>query len=229
MKVSDAKLKGLMDGKLFYVSQLQEKKDGMRNDIVRLSTVSFFAHFYVLNLWRYDMELSDGCLELIQKLSLKIDDIEKVLQLLLANSMLDNIDETVNHLQTGTMIQHESKVFFWESERSINIEVSEMILSYGLEPKGFKSINGIEVLMIEVPEKASITIRGLKQICSIIKSVYKEIEPLFIYKTLGSMQKKSILLEDISYGVEKKELRLKHEEKKNVNKQSTIEKIRSIY
>ena len=47
MKVSDAKLKGLMDGKLFYVSQLQEKKDGMRNDIVRLSTVSFFAYFYI--------------------------------------------------------------------------------------------------------------------------------------------------------------------------------------
>ena len=83
--------------------------------------------------------------------------------------------------------------------------------------------------MIEVPEKASITIRGLKQICSIIKSVYKEIEPLFIYKTLGNMQKKSILQENISYGVEKKELHLKHGEKKNVNKQSTIEKIRSIY
>ena len=78
------------------------------------------------------MKLSDECLELIQKLSLKVDDIEKVLQLLLANSMLDNIDETVNRLQTGTMMQHESEVFFWESERSINIEVSEMILSYGL-------------------------------------------------------------------------------------------------
>lgn len=47
MKISDAKLKGLMDGKLFYVSQLQEKKDRMRNGIVRLSTVSFFAYFYV--------------------------------------------------------------------------------------------------------------------------------------------------------------------------------------
>ena len=46
-RISDAKLKGLMDGKLFYVSQLQEKKDGMKNDIVQLSTVSFFAFFYI--------------------------------------------------------------------------------------------------------------------------------------------------------------------------------------
>lgn len=56
------------------------------------------------------MELSDECLGVIQKLSLKIDDIENVLQLLLANSMLDNIDATVNRLQTGTMMQHESEV-----------------------------------------------------------------------------------------------------------------------
>lgn len=135
------------------------------------------------------MKSTSDCLDLIERLNIRIDDIEKLLQLLLINNLLDDAESVIK-----------------TSESSIDSDVSKTILKYGLEPEGFKNINDVEVFIIGVPDKTKITINDLIQICSVVKSVYPKTEPLFMYKTINGMQRKRILQENISFSVKGREL-----------------------
>lgn len=135
------------------------------------------------------MKLSNEYVDSIQKLNLRIDNIEKLLQLLLINDLVEDAESVIHASKPG-----------------LDSNVSDLIFQFGLEFEGFRNINGIEVLAVGIPDKAKITIKDLKQICSVTKSVYPDIEPVFMYKTINGMQRKRIMQENISFGVKSKEL-----------------------
>lgn len=135
------------------------------------------------------MKKTDEFTESFQKLNLRIDEIEKMLQLLLLNDLVEDAENIVQI-----------------SETNIDSKVRDLIFQFGLELVGFRNINEIETLVLGIPVKTKITIINLKWICSVIKSVYPNIEPVFMYKKVNGMQRKRILQENISFGVIGKEL-----------------------
>lgn len=135
------------------------------------------------------MKSSSEYVKLLKETNLRIDGIEKILQLLLVNNLIDD---------AATIVE--------VSEKCIEKTVSDVILKYGLEFKGNKIINGIEVIMLEVPERIRISIKELKEICFIVKQSASNIEPLFMYSKINGMQRKSIVQAGISFGVKGKEL-----------------------
>ena len=137
----------------------------------------------------YRLKISNEYVELIQKLNLRIDGIEKLLQLLLINDLVDDSE----------YILHETKV-------EVDSNLKTIIIQYGLEIEGFQSINEIEVFVINVPATIKISIKDLKQIHLMMKNNYPAIEPLFLYDSINGMQRKRILQENISFGVKGREL-----------------------
>lgn len=92
------------------------------------------------------------------------------------------------------------------SEDSIEEQVCDEVLNYGLEIVGYKTINEIDVIIIEVPEEKKISIKELKQICLIVKQNYPTIEPLFMFSKINGMKRKSIIQANLSFAVKGREL-----------------------
>ena len=63
-------------------------------------------------------------LELVKKLDSKINDVEKLIQLLLINNLIDDVEDTIDI-----------------SKKCIDERVNEEILKNGLEFEGFNKIN----------------------------------------------------------------------------------------
>ena len=135
------------------------------------------------------MQLSNEYVDSIQKLNLRIDEIEKLIQLLLINSLVEDAESVIQ-----------------KSKIEIDSNVNALITQFGLVLEGFRCINEIEVLSVAIPTKARISIKDIKQIYFIIKSAYPTIEPLFMYQSINGMQRKRIMQEKISFGVKGKEL-----------------------
>ncbi len=130
-------------------------------------------------------------LELVKKLDSKINDVEKLIQLLLINNLIDDVEDTIDI-----------------SKKCIDERVNEKILKNGLEFEGFNKINDIEVITLNIPEGSKITIKTVKQVQIIVNKVYPDAEPLFMYSRMNGMQRKSFLQNNISFGIKGKEIRL---------------------
>lgn len=135
--------------------------------------------------------MGNDIVSMLKKLDLRIDDIEKLLQLLLVNHLIDDAEQII-------------KV----SDETIISNLQETLNRYGVECGGFKSINDIDVLIIEIPEDIKIKAKDLATICSEIKRDYTDKEPLLMFKSINGMQRKRILQEGISFGVQGKELHI---------------------
>ena len=133
--------------------------------------------------------MSKECLKSLNMVNSKIDNMEKLLRLLLINSLIDDtegfVEKTVN---------------------SVEQDVDEMILEYGLEYKGREIINGIEVMIVEIPMNVRISISELKKIRDLLRVQVANGEPVFVYNKINGMQRKSIMQAGISFGVKGKEL-----------------------
>ena len=103
-------------------------------------------------------------LELVKKLDSKINDVEKLIQLLLINNLIDDVEDTIDI-----------------SKKCIDERVNKEILKNGLEFEGFNKINDIEVITLNIPEGSKITIKTVKQVQIIVNKVYPDAEPLFMY------------------------------------------------
>ena len=123
-------------------------------------------------------------LELVKKLDSKINDVEKLIQLLLINNLIDDVEDTIDI-----------------SKKCIDERVNEEILKNGLEFEGFNKINDIEVITLNIPEGSKITIKTVKQVQIIVNKVYPDAEPLFMYSRMNGMQRKSFLQNNISFGI----------------------------
>lgn len=144
------------------------------------------------------MKRSNEYVESIQKLNLRIDEIEKLIRLLLINNLVDDA--------TGSFVQTD--------EIKIDSKVQESIQRHHMMFDGYESIGEIEVIGIAIPKNVSISIRDLKDVYSVVKETYPNVEPLFKYQTINGMQRKKIFQENMSFSVKGKEIHICHLEEK---------------
>lgn len=135
------------------------------------------------------MKPSNEIIDSIQKLHLRIDDIEKLLNLLLINNLIDGVENVIQ----DTIVE-------------IDSDVETFITQFGLEIEGFLVINEIEVMSIIIPSNSKVSIKDLKKIYFFIKNAFPDKEPFFLYQTINGMQRKRLMQESISFGVIGKEM-----------------------
>lgn len=137
------------------------------------------------------MNLFDEYKDIIQKLNVRLDSIEKLLNLLLISSLIEDIESIISL-----------------NDFILNIELKTLISKFGLKFQGIKRINEIKLLAFEIPDNRKISIKDLKHIYLKSKCIYTYIEPVFIYKSINGMHKKRIIQEKISFVVEGKEIHI---------------------
>ena len=137
------------------------------------------------------MRGKDIYLEKLENINLRTSGIEKLLQLLLVNSLVEDVENIVEI-----------------SEQPIEDVVSDIALKYGLQIDGCKKINNIDVIIFQVPREAKVSIKDIKQICFIVEKSHSNLEPVFMYTKINGRKKKSMIQENISFGVKGKELHI---------------------
>ena len=135
--------------------------------------------------------MANDAAELFNKINIRFDDIEKLLQLLLVNNLIEDSNQIVRIL-----------------DGDIDTELQNLIDKYGVKFGGFRTISDIEVLVVEVPEGIKLKAKELSNICFEIRHHYLDKEPLLMFRTINGMQRKRILQEGLSFGVYGKELHI---------------------
>lgn len=130
-------------------------------------------------------------MEMFNKLNDRFDDLEKLLQMLLVNEL---IEETEQIIKPADIV--------------VSSELQTYINRFGVKIEKFSTINDVQVMITEVPEGTKLKINDYCTLCSEIKTYYPDKEPLFILKTINGMQRKRFLQEEISFGVQGKELHI---------------------
>lgn len=130
-------------------------------------------------------------IEVLEKQSRRIDNIEQLLKLLLVNNVLNDIDRL--HLA---------------EEYQLDEEIKEFILQQGLSVGEFKVENGIRVLDINVPEGCKISVRKIIALRRTFVSSYPELVVCFNFLTLNGVQRKRLLEEQIAFCVKNKEIHI---------------------
>lgn len=130
-------------------------------------------------------------IEILEKQSQRIDNIEQLLKLLLVNNVLNDIDRL--HLV---------------EEYQLDEEMKEFILQQGLSVGEFKVQNGIRVLNINVPEGCKISVSKIIALRRTFVSSYPELVVCFNFITLHGAQRKRLLEEQIAFCVKNKEIHL---------------------
>lgn len=133
--------------------------------------------------------MSNNTVEIFNKLNDRFDDIEKLLQMLLVNELIDETEQIIK-----------------PTEIDVSSELQIHINRFAVKCGGFSTINDVQVIITEVPEGTKLKINDYCSLCSEIKTYYPDKEPLFIFKTINGMQRKRFMQEEISFGVQGKEL-----------------------
>ena len=137
----------------------------------------------------WDAKMSNNTVGIFNKLNDRFDDIEKLLQMLLVNEL---IEETEQIIESAEMVV----------PSELKILMSNFFLKYG----ELSTINDVQVFITEVPEGTKLKISDYRLFYSKIRSYYPDREPLFIFKTINGMQRKRFMQEEISFGVKGKEI-----------------------
>lgn len=127
--------------------------------------------------------------EVLKGINTRFDDIEKLLKLSLINNLMEDTEQIVKH-----------------TDAKCSSELQNILNGMGVVFGGFSTIYDLEVVIMEIPEGTKLKIRDYSWLCSEIHSYYPDKEPLLMFKTINGMQRKRILQEEISFGVQGKEL-----------------------
>lgn len=126
--------------------------------------------------------------QIIKKMNDRLDDIEKLLQMIIVNDLVNETELIISPAEV--MVSKELQLFF---------------NSYSIKYCGFSTINDVQVFIIKVPEAAKLKINDYRALSIEIRKYYPERVPLFNFKTINGMQRKRLIQEEISFGVQKKE------------------------
>jgi len=127
--------------------------------------------------------------ELLEKIDSRFDGIEKLLQLLLMNNLINDVDRSL-------MIMDETA----------DLRIGELLEIYGCVFGGFKSIFDVEILVVEIPDDVKIKSKELCALCAEIRMICPDKEPFFMFDSINGMQRKRILQDKISFGVKSREI-----------------------
>lgn len=136
----------------------------------------------------------------IKQLSGQIENMEKLIKLLLVNSLIDEMDITAK--------EAENEITYVPTK-----EVKALIQERELEYDGCKMLNGIQAMMLKLPKEKKLSASNVKEMCQLIRDSDSEIEPVFVYENLACQHRKIIVEAGVSFAVEGKELHLKKQEK----------------
>lgn len=135
------------------------------------------------------MKLLDECIEEIKKVNLNVGELEKLIKLLLVNSLIDE----------ATSLENQNKP-------EINENIILALKKYNMKIGKLSIIEDFKILYIVVSNSVGIKdIIYLHDLC--IKN-QPDIEPVFQFKRINGMQRKRMMQEKISYQVIGKELHI---------------------
>lgn len=135
------------------------------------------------------MKLLDECIEEIKKVNLNVGELEKLIKLLLVNSLIDE----------ATSLENQNKP-------EVNENIILALKKYNMKIGKLSIIEDFKILYIVVSNSVGIKdIIYLHDLC--IKN-QPDIEPVFQFKRINGMQRKRMMQEKISYQVIGKELHI---------------------
>lgn len=135
------------------------------------------------------MKLLDECIEEIKKVNLNVGELEKLIKLLLVNSLIDE----------ATSLENQNKP-------EVNENIILALKKYNMKIGKLSIIEDFKILYIVVSNSVGIKdIIYLHDLC--IKNQL-DIEPVFQFKRINGMQRKRMMQEKISYQVIGKELHI---------------------
>lgn len=129
--------------------------------------------------------------KLIASIYDKVENSEKLLQLILANELIDQLE-----------------MEDCQKEKYINVtkEVKEILKLKKLESNRIEKVLNRQCFFIDVTR--GISIQDIKAICMVFYEYQTDFVPVFNYKKINGNQKKALLREHISFCVEGKEFYL---------------------
>lgn len=129
--------------------------------------------------------------ELLGVINGRFDNLEKLLQLLLINNLVGDVNQSIQII-----------------DETVDTRLNALLAMYGLSFGGFKSVYGMDILEVEIPDDIKLKVRELCLICADVRLIYPDKEPFFMFKSINGMQRKRVLQENISFGVKGKELHM---------------------
>ena len=171
------------------------------------------------------MKATNEYVELIQKLNLKIDDVEKMIKLLLINNLIDDVQNVYKSDVEANLKEESVNNSFddikntYKSAIETDSEIKNIVSSNKMKLGKQEQINGINTISINIPLKINVSITGIRQVKNLIKTKYNHIEPVFRYEKINATQRKYVLQEKVSFSVRDKAIHIFEpcNEKRNLN------------
>ena len=135
-------------------------------------------------------------LDLIRNMDERINDIEKLLKLLVVNDIVDDIKDS---------IIKEENPFDSEYQLSMVSNIDRVLEDYGLIISDIISVDDFIFYKIEVPDDLKIGIKDVLEINFALVE-FGNVELLYYFNKLNGMLRKRLIEEDISFCITGKEL-----------------------
>lgn len=157
----------------------------LKNDI--------FYDIILNNIYDRAWNMDKTILDFLNGQSAKLNDIERLLKLLVTNDILLELDDAVKEADK----QH--------IKMSHNKKIRDSIIQYGYEIGRPEMINGVKLLNITIPPKGIRSVFNMLKIKEIIHSIDNELQPFFHCIALAETQKERLMHEKICFSVIGKE------------------------
>ena len=120
-----------------------------------------------------------------QNLKCRIDELESMMKLLLANALIDEIEV--------------AKII------PVNQSVVDLLKHEGLELGQQGELNGIKFYYVNISANDKIPVKDIMRLHDELLAVSEKMIPVFMYEKINGMQKKRLLQEKVSFCVKGKE------------------------
>lgn len=130
----------------------------------------------------------------VKDIEYRLESIEKILKLLVANSLVDDLNRSINY-------ECEDKIEASE-------ELIELLYQYNLTVNKLQVNNGFTFVYILIDENDKYRFKNFIDINNNLKEQFEHIVPIFEFKTLNGMLRKRFVEENISFQIKDKEIHI---------------------
>lgn len=151
----------------------------------------------------------------IALLNERLDSIEKILKMLVVNSLVDDINTEIDKQEKNDDVNTE--IDKQEKIDSIKASVSQILIPFSLRrllTKHKMKLGVVKVeqditfMFLENEGTRKYKFKDYDELNQEIKEKYQKIVPIFNFKKLNGMQRKRFLEENISFSVQDKEIHI---------------------
>ena len=131
----------------------------------------------------------------IEMLSERMDSIEKLLKMLVVNSLLDEMNNSDGfETEDGEMI--------------VSDDFEELISEYEMTAIKLETLNEYTLVYIKPSNNIKYKSKDYQILNVQLKSIFVQMIPVFCFESLNGMQRKRFVEEDISFYIEDKEIHI---------------------